>query len=153
MSEKTTPKRLIPLKQAAEELGVEDLPQFRKTVKRLQCLTRVGSIVLVDIDKLMKRLQDEVERQQEAKKKRAKSQQSEAHKLGLCQARLTRAPQLIAKKEKAIEEVEKDLSAAQNPYEKRKAQKKLDGFRDGLEKLRENKKRDEATRDQILNAE
>jgi hypothetical protein len=153
MSEKTSPRRLVPLRQAADELGVEDLARFLKTVKRLGCLVRVGAVTLVDMGQLMARLEDEAARQQEAKAKRATTQQSEAHKLGLCQARLKRAPQLIAKKEEAIREAEQILAASQNAYEKRRAQKKLEELQDGLARLRENQKRDEAERDRIMGAE
>lgn len=153
MTEKIVEKRLVSIKQAAEELGTTDVVRFQKTVMRLKCLIRVGSIMVVDLNQLETRLLEEATRQQKSRAKRATAKQSPAHKLGLCQARLTRAPELIAKKEKAIEEAEKELSAAQNPYDKRKAKKKLDGLQRGLEKLRENQKRDEATRDQILNAE
>ena len=125
-SETTNQNQLVSLKQAAEELGTEDVTQFRKTVKRLKCLIRVGHIEVVDMDQLETRLREEAVHQQETKVKRAKSQQSEAHKLGLCQARLTRAPELIAKKERKIKETEEALNASETPYEKHKAQQKLD---------------------------
>ena len=151
--ENNNQNQLVSLKQAAEELGTEDVTQFRKTVKRLKCLIRVGNIEVVDMDQLEVSLREEAVRQQEAKVKRSKSQQSDAHKLGLCQARLTRAPELIAKKERKIKETEETLSAAQNPFEKHKTQQKLDELQEGLEKLHENQKRDEATREQILKME
>ena len=152
-SESKNENQLVSLKQAAEELGTEDVTQFRKTVKRLKCLIRVGNIEVVDMNQLEASLLEEAVHQQEAKKKRAQTRQSDAHKLGLCQARLTRAPQWITRKERKISEAEAVLAASETPYEKHKAQQELDELRKGLEKLRENQKKDKATREQILNME
>jgi hypothetical protein len=139
------------IREAAEFFGVTNLRRLKRSARELGCLGDVAGGDVIDVDGLMRRSVEQMNSRQANPGKPKPT--SPGQKLGILSARHARAPELIAKKEKAIKVAEAAVSAAKNPYETRKAKTMLADLKNGLKRLQDNQAADKAELDRILHEE
>ena len=145
--------QILPLRRAAEEIGLE-LDTLRKSSRKYNALILVGGgLEYVDIARFNNGLEADVKAKMEQIARRANSKSSSGRKIGLLRARIERSPGLIAGKEGAITAAKKQIVEAQNLYEKSKAKKNLTDLEAGLKRLKDGFAKDQAELDRILNEE
>lgn len=144
---------VMPLRKAAEEIGITDLETLRKAAKKFGALITVAGLDYVDCARFDEGMNSEVKAKIEQAARRTPSKDSSGRHLGLLKARIEFAPKRIASKEGAITAGRKLVDEAQNPYEKSRAKKALKALEEGLKRLRDNLAKDKADLDRILNEE
>ena len=144
---------VLPLRKAAEEIGVPDLETLRKAAKKFGALITVAGLDYVDCARFEVGVNNEVQAKVEQAARRTPSKDSSGRHLGLLKARIEFAPSRIVSKEGAIADARKQIEAAENKYEKTRAKKALAGLEAGLARLKDNLAKDTADLDRILNEE
>jgi len=144
---------VLPLRKAAEEIGIPDLDTLRKAAKKFGALIVVAGLEYVDRARFEAGVQTELQAKVEQAARRARTKTTGGRQLGLLKARTERAPALIAAKEGAIVAARKQVEEAENPYEKTRAKKTLADLEAGLKRLKDNLAKDKAELDRILNEE
>ena len=142
---------VLPIRKAAEEIGVPDLDTLRKAAKKFGALIIVAGLEYVDRARFDEGVNAELQSKVEQAARRARTKASGGRQLGLLRARSERAPGLIAAKEGAIIAARKQVEEAQNLYEKSRAKKNLATLEAGLKRLKDNLAKDKADLDRILN--
>ena len=143
----------MPLKEAAEYLGVTDTTRLLNKARKFGCARNTAGVYIINLDAFLESAAAEMIENNSAKAGRSPRQVGIGSSIGILSARIKRAPELITNKEKAIKVAEATITAAQNPYEKRKAKLKFQVLKAGLENLRINQAADQAARDKIINDE
>ena len=144
-------QNVLPLRKAAEEIGVADFETLRKAAKKFGALFLVAGLEYVDLTRYESGVQTELQAKIEQAARRASTKATSGPQLGLLKARTERAPALIAAKEGAITAARKQIEEAQNPYERTRARKSLAVLEAGLKRLRDNLAKDLSDLDRILN--
>ncbi len=144
---------VMPLRKAAEELGITDLDTLRKAAKKFGALIIVSGLEYVDRVRFDEGLNNEVQAKVEKAALRTPSKDSSGRHLGLLQARINHAPDRIDSKEVAITAAHKLVETAKNKYEKTRAKKALAELEAGLKRLKDNLEKDQVELDRILNEE
>ena len=144
---------VLPLRKAAEEIGIPDLETLRKAAKKFGALIVVSGLEYVDRTRFEEGVKNELQSKVEQAERRSKSKGTNGRKLGLLKARTERAPSLIAAKQGAIAAARKLVDEASNAYEKSRAKKTLKDLEEGLKRLGDNLAKDKAELDRILNEE
>ena len=142
---------VLPLRKAAEEIGVPDLETLRKAAKKFGALIVVAGIEYVDRTRFESGVQTELQAKVEQATRRVRTKATGGRQLGLLKARIELAPSRIASKEGAIAAARKQVEEAQNKYEKTRAKKALADLEAGLKRLKDNLAKDTAELDRILN--
>jgi len=143
----------MPLKEAAEYLGVTDAKRLLNKARKFGCVNNTAGVYIINLDAFLESAAAEMIENNSAKAGRSPRQVGIGSSIGILSARIKRAPVLITNKEKAIKVAEAAITAAKNPYEKRKAQTMLTDLKNGLKKLQENQAADATALDKILNDE
>lgn len=146
-------QNILPIRKAAEEIGVPDLETLRKAAKKFGALIIVAGLEYVDRARFEDGVKNEVQVKAEQAERRSKLKGGSGRKIGLLRARIKRAPSLTASKEGAIAAARKLVEEAENAYDKKQAKKSLKDLESGLKKLKEQLAKDEAELDRILNDE
>ena len=146
-------QNVLPIRKAAEEIGIPDLETLRKAAKKFGALIIVAGLEYVDRARFDEGVKNELQAKVEQADRRSKSKGTNGRKIGLLRARTERAPGLIAAKEGAIVAARKQIEAAETKYEKSRAKKTVSDLEDGLKKLKANLEKDTADLDKILNEE
>lgn len=144
---------VMPIRKAAEELGITDLDTLRKAAKKFGALIIVAGLEYVDRARFEDGVKNEVQVKAEQAERRAKMKGMKGRSIGLLRARIERAPGLIAAKEGVINAVRKQIDEAENAYERKRGKKTLKDLETGLKKLKDNLVKDSAELDRILNDE
>lgn len=144
---------ILPIRKAAEEIGVPDLETLRKAAKKFGALIIVAGLEYVDRTRFDDGVKSEVQAKAEQAERRAKTKGTVGRSIGLLRARIERAPGLIAAKEGVINAVRKQVDEAENAYEKKRAKKTLKDLENGLKKQKANLEKDQADLEKILNEE
>ncbi len=144
---------VLPIRKAAEEIGIPDLETLRKASKKFGALIIVAGLEYVDHARFEEGVKNELQSKVEQADRRSKSKGTNGRKIGLLRARTERAPGLIAAKEGAIVAARKLVDEAQNAYEKNRAKKTLKDLENGLKRLKDNLVKDTDDLDKILNQE
>ena len=144
---------VLPLRKAAEEIGVADLETLRHAAKKFGALFVVAGLEYVDRARFEAGVQAELVQKVEKAARRAASKGSSGRHYGLLKARVERAPALIAAKEGAISAARKQIEEAETRYEKARGKKVLADLEAGLKRLRDNLVKDKADLDHLLNEE
>jgi len=142
---------VLPLRKAAEEIGITDLDILRKAAKKFGALVTVAGLDYVDRARFDEGVKNELQAKVEQGARRASAKASGGQHLGLLQARITLAPTRIASKESAVAAARKKVDEAVNKYEKTRAKNALADLEAGLKKLQGNLERDKADLDRFLN--
>ena len=142
---------VLPIRKAAEEIGIPDLDTLRKAAKKFGALIIVAGLEYVDRARFDEGVNSELQAKVEQAARRAQSKATSGRKIGLLKARTERAPSLIAAKEGAIVAARKQVEEAQNLYEKSRAKKALADLEAGLKRLKDNLAKDKGELDRILN--
>ncbi len=142
---------VLPLRKAAEEIGITDLDTLRKAAKKFGALVTVAGLDYVDRARFDEGVKDELQMKVEQGARRANTKASGGQHLGLLQARITLAPTRIASKEGAVVAARKQVEAAENKYEKTRAKKALAALEGGLARLKDNLAKDQADLERFLN--
>lgn len=146
-------QNILPIRRAAEELGIPDLETLRKASKKFRAHVNVAGLEFIDRARFEDGVKAELQARVEQGERRSKSKDTSGRKLGLLKARTERTPGLIVAKEGAIVAARKLVEDAQNAYEKGRAKKTLKDLEEGLKRLRDNLVKDKADLDKILNEE
>lgn len=144
---------VMPIRKAAEEIGIADLETLRKAAKKFGALIIVAGLEYVDRARFDEGVKNEVQAKAEQAERRAKMKGMKGRSIGLLRARIERAPGLIAAKEGVINAVRKQIDEAENAYERKRGKKTLKDLETGLKKLKANLEKDTAELDRILNDE
>lgn len=145
--------KVLPIRKAAEELGIPDLDTLRKAAKKFGALVIVAGLEYVDIERFDDGVKTELQSKVEKAARRAKTKGTKGRSIGLLRARIERAPGLIAAKKGVIGAVQTQVEEAENAYEKKRAKKTLKELEDGLKRLVDQLAKDEAELNKILNEE
>ncbi len=146
-------QNILPIRKAAEEIGVPDLETLRKAAKKFGALIIVAGLEYVDRARFEDGVKNEVQAKAEQAERRSKLKGGSGRKIGLLRARIQRAPSLLAAKEGAIVVARKQVEEAENAYEKKQAKKTLKDLESGLKRIKDQLAKDEAELDDILNDE
>jgi hypothetical protein len=143
---------IVPIKKAAEELGITDVDGLRKSARKYGALTLVGGVLeYIDKDRFNRGVEEEVNAKASQAARRTNSKVNGGRQIGLLKARIERAPGLIAGKEGAIVAAKKQLNEAATAYDRARAKKILAELEAGLTRLKDGFAKDTAELDRILN--
>lgn len=146
-------QNVLPIRKAADEIGIPDLETLRKAAKKFGALIIVAGLEYVDRARFDEGVKNELAAKVEQSARRANAKGASGRKLGLLKARTERAPALIAAKQGAIAAAREQIEAAENKYEKSRAKKAVADLEAGLKRLKDNLVKDQAELDKILNEE
>jgi hypothetical protein len=149
MTENTN--QYVSIAVAMQELEVSDEKDFIQTAKKHNCYRKIGGVVRINLPELKRLIEEDFAKADERAAKRKGTTRSAGSDYGLVEARLVKYPDRIAKKQAKITEAEAEVKAAQTPYHRHQAQKKLTKLHNELKALIEGQKRDEQRRDEFLN--
>lgn len=144
--------QIIPLKEAAEGFGIQNISEFRNSMKKLGCLVKVAGLEFVNMTELDQKVSEGAQRAAEAVAQRS-VESSEAQEIGLIRARQVKYPVWISNKERTIAEKEQAVETASNNFEKSQALKKVRSLKEDLQRMQDNQQRDEDRLEAILNME
>lgn len=142
---------VLPLRKAAEEIGIADLDTLRKAAKKFGALVTVAGLDYVDRARFDEGVKNELQMKVEQGARRASTKASGGQHLGLMKARIELGPVRIVKKESDVAAARNLVDKAQNAYEKVQAKKTLAGLEAGLARLKDNLAKDQADLERFLN--
>ncbi|MBI5060547.1 hypothetical protein HZB60_12305 [candidate division KSB1 bacterium] len=149
MSEST----VLPIRKAAEEIGIPDIETLRRAAKKFGALILVAGLEYVDRERYDAGVQTVLLTKIEQAARRARTKSTGGRSMGLVKARTERAPGLIMAKESTIVAAKKQVEDAPTPYEKSRAKKTLAQLEASLKSQKENFAKDKAELDRLLNEE
>jgi hypothetical protein len=146
-------QNVLPLRKAAEEIGIPDLETLRKAAKKFGALIIVAGLEYIDRARFDEGVKTELQAKVDQTARRSQTKNNGGRHLGLLKARIELAPSRIASKEGAITAARNQIEKAENRYEKTRAKKTLTDLEAGLKRLKDNLAKDNSDLERILNEE